>query len=157
MKAITQKMINNPSGVVGRVVIDRTRNTAAAILKETRDIDKEFNSKLIPSALYNYYISVCQVPMWDLTNDKKVAQVLGHTVRAVSDTRRKLTKGGWILFDTHMDKGIKYGTWYIGKEVVASQLSREKSTSLEELKDIGVLLDDEYGLIKKYEERVENE
>lgn len=144
-------MIDNISGVIGRVVIDRRRNTDIAIMEETRAIDREFKSKLTPSALYSYYISISCIPMWDLTNDAKIAKQLGHTERAVADTRRKLTKAGWILFEVHTYQGVKYGTWYIGKEVVASQLAKTKDTTLEELKQIGVILEDEYTMAKKCE------
>ena len=151
MKNITQKMIENVSGVIGRAIIDRRRNTDIAIMEETRAIDREFNSKLTPSALYNYYISISCIPMWDLTNDAKIAKQLGHTERAVADTRRKLTKAGWILFEVHTYQGIKHGIWYIGKEVVASKLATRGETTLEELKEIGVILDTEYLVAKEYE------
>ena len=152
MKSITQKMIQNPSGVIGRAIIDRRRHTDIAIMEETRAIDREFNSKLTPSALYNYYISISCIPMWDLTNDAKVAKQLGHSERVVAETRRKLTKAGWILFEVHTHQNIKYGLWYIGKEVVASKLAATGTSSLEELKEIGVILDSEYEIAKEYEE-----
>ena len=89
--------------------------------------------------------------MWDLTNDAKIAKQLGHTERAVADTRRKLTKAGWILFEVHTYHGIKHGIWYIGKEVVASKLATRGETTLEELKEIGVILDTEYIIAIEYE------
>lgn len=150
MKAMTSKMVENKNGVVGRAIIDRRRKTDVAILAETREIDKEFGTKLTPSALYNYYISISQVPMWDLTDDTKIARVLGHSVRSVADSRRKLTKAGWIKFEVHTHNSIKYGTWYIGKEVVESRLAKDKSSDLEELKDIGILLEDEYDSLRDF-------
>ena len=152
MKKITQKMIENVNGVIGRAIIDRRRNTDIAIMEETRAIDREFGSKLTPSALYNYYISISCIPMWDLTNDAKVAKQLGHTVRAVADTRRKLVSAGWILFEVHNYQGTKHGLWYIGKEVVSSKLASTGTTSLEELKGIGVILESEYNTAKEFED-----
>ena len=87
----------------------------------------------------------------NLTNDAKIAKQLGHTERAVADTRRKLTKAGWILFEVHTYQGIKHGIWYIGKEVVASKLAISGETTLEELKDIGIILEEEYNIAKDYE------
>ena len=93
--------------------------------------------------------------MWDLTNDAKVAKQLGHTVRAVADTRRKLVNAGWILFEVHVYQGIKHGLWYIGKEVVSSKLASTGNTSLEELKEIGVILESEYNIAKEFEKEEE--
>lgn len=155
MKAITRKMIDNPNGVIGRAVIDRRRHTDVAILAEAREIDREFKSVLTPSALYSYYISISQIPMWDLTDDKKVAKQLGHTERAVAENRRKLTKAGWILFEVHTHQGTKHGLWFIGKEVVKARLAKEQA-ELEDWLDVGVILEEEYKIAKELEE-FENE
>ena len=143
MKVITKKMIDNVSGVIGRAIIDRRRKAESAILFEMRQIAKEFGSPLTPGLLYNYYVSISQVPMWDLTNDEKVGKELGYSARSVADNRRKLEKVGWILFKVHIHNGIKYGSWFIGKEVVESELSRGKGT-LEIALKTGVILQEEY-------------
>ena len=144
MKAITKRIIENTNGVVGRAVIDRRRKTESAIMVELRTLSKLFNSPLTPAMLYNYYISISQVPMWDLTDDFKVGKQLGYTARSIADNRRKLEKAGWIRFEVHKHKNIRYGTWYIGEEVVASRLASGQTTDLEELVKIGVILEDEY-------------
>ena len=140
-------MLDNKSGVVGRAIVDRRRKTEIAVMLETRAIDREFNSRLTPSALYNYYISICTNPMWDLTNNKKIGKELGHTERAVKDNRAKLSKAGWIKFDVHSYKGVRYGTWYLGKEVVASRVNTGTAT-LDELLNMGVVLEEEYEFVK---------
>ena len=125
-----------------RAIVNRKRTISSAILAETRAIDKEFNSNLSPSSLYSYYISICQNTTWDLMADDKVAKELGSTALAVAKHRRALTKAGWIKFEKHNHKGVDYGIWYIGKEVVKAKL--DSSTSLEELNRLGIITDEEY-------------
>jgi hypothetical protein len=140
MKAITQRMLEQ--GMIGRAIVDRKRSVSSSILSEQRAIDREFGVKLTPSALYSYYISICQNTTWDLLDDSKVSKQLGHTPRAVADTRRKLQKSGWIKFDKFKHRGIEYGIWYIGKDVVKANLT--KDTTLEELNELGLITDEEY-------------
>jgi len=86
---------------------------------EQTDLNKQFKTPLSPATLYSYYISVCLVKSYDLTDDKKVATVLGYSERTVGNLRRKLTNANWILFESHVYHGKKYAQWYIGKDVVA--------------------------------------
>jgi len=140
MKAITQRMMDQ--GMIGRAIVDRKRKINSAILQEQRAIDREFGARLTASALYSYYISICQNTTWDLLNDAKVARQLGTTPLAVAKHRRKLTAAGWIKFSKHVHNGTEYGIWYIGKEVVAAKLNEE--TSLKELNELGLITDEEY-------------
>ena len=73
-----------------------------------------------------------------------VAKQLGIAERKVADTRRQLTKLGWIRFDTHTHRGIRYGIWYIGKEVVATKFGID--TTIEEYIEIGVVTKEEHEL-----------
>ncbi len=113
-----------------------------AVIEEQRNITKECNGNVLPAYLYNYYISICQIPSWDLTNDTMVAKQLGVSVRKIADTRRLLTKLGWIRFDTHTHRGTSYGMWYIGKEVVATKVGLE--TPLEDYVAVGIVTEEEY-------------
>ena len=140
MKAITSKMLDQK--MIGRPIIDRKRKKEIAIQADQRAIDREFGSKLTPSALYSHYITICQNTTWDLLNDEKIAKSLGYTTRSVQDTRRKLAKAGWIRFDKFKFKGIEYGIWYIGKDVVKADLGT--NTTLKELNELGLITDEEY-------------
>lgn len=140
MKAVTQAMLDQK--LLGRAIVDRKRKVDSAIQIEQRQIDAEFHTPLCPSALYNYYISICQITTWDLLADDKVAKQLGHTPRAVANNRRKLAKAGWIRFEKFTARGITHGVWYIGKDVVSAMLG--KDTTLEELNELGIITDDEY-------------
>ena len=140
MKKVTERAIENSQHILSRAFIDRKRVVPQAILQEKRQIIKE--ADVTAAYIYDYYVTICQIPSWDLTDDKKVAKQVGLSTRRVADTRRKLTKLGWIRFDTHMHKGIKHGLWYIGKEVVAAKIGQE--TTLEEYNELGIMTDDEY-------------
>lgn len=140
MKAITQKMLAQK--LIGRPIIDRKRKVDTSILAEQRTINREFGSRLTPALLYGYYISICQNTTWDLLDDAKVAKQLGYTTRSVTETRRKLANAGWIKFHKFMNKGIEYGVWYIGKDVVKAKLNT--STTLAELNELGLITDEEY-------------
>lgn len=129
--------------VESKTIIGNKCSTEAALLEDIRILTKLFKSPLTPAMLYNYYVSISQVPMWDLTNDEKVGKELGYSARSVADNRRKLEKAGWILFKVHIHNGIKYGSWFIGREVVESELSRGKGT-LEIALKTGVILQEEY-------------
>ena len=71
-----------------------------------------------------------------------VAKQLGVSIRKIADTRRLLTKLGWIRFDTHTHRGTSYGMWYIGKEVVATKVGLE--TPLEDYVAVGIVTEEEY-------------
>lgn len=139
MKVLTQRMLDQK--MIGRAIIDRKRTINSSILTETRAIDREFKTNLSPSSLYNYYISICQNTTWDLMADDKVAKQLGYSARAVGNNRRKLVNGGWIKFSKYTHRGIEYGIWYIGKEVVKANL--DANTTLAELNKLGLITDDE--------------
>lgn len=140
MKKVTERALENSQHILSRAFIDRNRTVPQAILEEKRQIIKE--ADVTAAYLYDYYVTICQIPSWDLTNDKKIAKQIGLTLRKVADTRRKLAKLGWIRFDTHAYKGVKYGLWYLGKEVVAAKIGHE--TSLEEFNELGILTEEEY-------------
>jgi len=150
MKAITQRMMDQ--GMIGRAIIDRKRKISSSVLAEQRAIDREFGAKLTSSALYSYYISICQNTTWDLLDDEKVAKQLGSTQRAVADHRRKLTKAGWIKFDKFNFKGTEYGVWFIGKEVVAANVAK---ATPKELNTLGIITDEEYAGMSDLFEGVE--
>ena len=139
MKSITKRMLDQK--MIGRAIIDRKRTISSAILAETRAIDKEFNANLTASSLYSYYISICQNTTWDLMADDKVAKQLGTTPLAVAKHRRRLTKAGWIKFVKFNHKGVDYGIWYIGKDVVKANL--DSNTTLKELNELGLVTDEE--------------
>lgn len=144
MKAITKKKLDNVNTkIFGRVVIDRKVNKTAAILAEKRQIIKEIN--VSAAYLYDYYISVCQIPVWDLTDDVMVAKMSGMTKRQVGDNRRLLTDKGWIRLHTYMADGKKHGEWYIGKAVVAEKFTQE--TSVKRFNELGIITDEEYEII----------
>lgn len=144
MKKTTERQIQQSEHFLSRCFIDRVRNVPTAILADKRKIIKE--AQVMAAYLYDYYISICKVPIWDLTDDAKIAKQIGLTVRQVSDNRRLLTKLGWIRLDTHTHKGIKYGLWYIGKEVVAAKFNAD--TPLEEFNALGILTDEELARIQ---------
>ena len=139
MKQKTAKELDKAEQIVTRVFIDRSRKIQSAILQEKRQIVKEAN--VTAAYLYDYYVGVCRVPVWDLTDDAKVSKQLGLTTRKVADTRRLLTKLGWIRFDTHYYKGTKYGLWYIGKEVVKAKM--DVDTEIEDFAELGILTEEE--------------
>jgi len=148
MKTVTSNQLT--SKMLGRAVIDRKRKTESSILIEQRAISLEFKTPLSPALLYNYYISICQVSAYDLTNDVKVGKQLGYSARAVGDVRRKLQTGNWIHFHKFSHKHITYGMWYIGKDVVEAFRLNE-SPSIEVLKELGIVLDAEYEIAKELE------
>lgn len=144
MKKVTQKRIEKSEQFLARSFIDRIRTSQVAIQEEQRKIIKESN--VTAAYLYNYYVSICNVPSWDLTNDGKVAKQTGLSSRKVADTRRLLTSLGWIRFDVHTHGGVRYGLWYIGKEVVAMKIGME--TTLDEYHAKGVITTEEYEVLK---------
>ena len=150
MKQTTINKIQTVGHFISRAIVDRRAEKQNAIIEEQRTITKEAKGNVLPAYLYNYYISICQIPTWDLTNDKKVAKQLGITERKVADTRRLLTKNEWIRLDTHKHGGITYAIWYLGREVVRTKIGLD--TSLEEYRELGVILAEEYKIVKQYEE-----
>lgn len=149
MKKTTLKQIQQVEHFISKAIVDRRSKKQNAVIDEQRAITKECNGNVLPAYLYNYYISICQIPSWDLTNDAKVAKQLGISERKVADTRRLLTKKEWIRLDTHRHGEVSYGVWYLGRDVVKAKLG--VNTSLEEYKDLGVILNEEYEVAKKYE------
>ena len=146
MKKTTEKALERAQHILTRVFIDRKRSITAAMLEEGRAIIRECKGSTTAAYLYNYYVSICQVPSWDLTDDTRVAKQVGLTSRQVADNRRLLTKLGWVRFDTHKHNNVKYGLWYIGKEVVAATINRE--TNLDDYNELGLLTDEETKIIK---------
>jgi len=140
MKKITLNSLN--SKFISTAVIDRTRDIKSSMQSEQTKLNKEFRTPLSPATLYAYYVSVCLVKSFDLTDDKKVATVLGYPLRSVADARRKLTKGNWILFESHIYQGKKYGQWYIGTDVVAKYQSGTGITLKEQVK-LGLITEQE--------------
>ena len=140
MKKVTENALYRSQQMMSRAIIDRKRKAQQAILVEKRHIIKE--ADVTAAYLYDYYVSICQIPSWDLTDDTMVAKQIGLSQRKVADTRRRLTKLGWIRLDTHIHGGVKHGLWYIGKEVVAAKMNQE--TTLEEYNALGIITDDEY-------------
>lgn len=126
-----------------KTAICNKRTVNAAILAEKRQIIKEIN--ISAAYLYDYYISMCQIPVWDLTDDTLVAKMSGMTKRQVGDNRRLLTEKGWIRLHTYMADGKKHGEWYIGKDVVAEKFSQETSTK--RFNELGIITDEEYEII----------
>ncbi len=149
MKKTTLDNIQRTEHFVSRAVIDRKVKKLNAVLEEQRSITKLAEGNVLPAYLYNYYVSICQIPTWDLTNDSKVAKQLGITERKVADTRRFLTKREWIRLDTHKHNGVTYGIWYLGKEVVQAKIGMD--TTLEEFRDLGIILDEEYATAKSFD------
>jgi hypothetical protein len=144
MKKVTRLRIEKSEQFLARSFIDRIRTSQSAIQEEQRKIIKE--ASVTAAYLYNYYVGICNIPSWDLTDDGKVAKQTGLSVRKVSDTRRLLTNLGWIRFDVHTHGSVRYGLWYIGKEVVAMKIGRE--TTIEEYHAVGMITDEEYEVIK---------
>lgn len=145
MKQVTTNALNKAEHFLSRVFIDRRAKKQTAVLDEQRSITKACNGNVLPAYLYNYYVSICQIPSWDLTNDSMVAKQLGIVERKVADTRRLLTKLGWIRFDTHTHKGVRYGIWYIGKEVVAAKFGTD--TTIDEYISLGIVTNEEHKLL----------
>ena len=148
MKKTTLDNIQRAEHFVSRAVIDRKAKKMNAVLEEQRSITKLAEGNVLPAYLYNYYVSICQIPTWDLTNDSKIAKQLGISERKVADTRRFLTKHEWVRLDTHKHNGVTYGIWYIGKEVVQAKIGM--NTTLEEFRDLGIILDEEYAAAKSF-------
>ena len=147
MKQVTSKMVEHAlAGVLSRPFIDRSTKTINAQIAEQRSITKEFGGNVTPAYLYNYYVTICVKPTWDLTDDGKVAKQLGLTTRKVSDTRRALTKAGWINFVVNSTGKFKQAFWFIGKDVVAlsTKLLNGSEVSDVQLLDTGLISDDEY-------------
>jgi hypothetical protein len=151
MKETTLRQVQQLDHFLGRVIIDRKLKKANAVLEEQRRITKECGGNVLPAYLYNYYVSICQIPTWDLTDDAKIAKQLGITQRKVADTRRLLTKMNWIKFDTHRHGGVAYGMWFIGKEVVEARIGVD--TRLEEFVELGVITSEEYDVAKGCENK----
>lgn len=150
MKEVTRKQIQRTEQFMSRAIIDRRSKKQNAIIEEQRSITKECGGNVLPAYLYNYYVSICNIPSWNLVDDGMVAKQLGITERKVADTRRLLTKKGWIRFDTHRHSGVTYAIWYIGKEVVSAKFGVE--TSLDDYLDLGIILENEYQAAKEYAE-----
>ena len=148
MKETTRKVIERTEQFMSRAIIDRRNKKYNAIIEEQRAITKECKGNVLPAYLYNYYVSICSIPSWNLSNDAMVAKQLGITERKVADTRRLLTRKGWIRFDIHRHNNVTYALWYIGKEVVEAKFG--SCTELEEYLALGVILKDEYDAAKKY-------
>jgi len=141
MKEVTKKYINaSEDNLLGRAFVDRSRKTTSAVLEEKRKLVSEFNGNTTAAYLYDYYMNICQIPTWDLTNDAKIGKQLGLTTRKVGDTRRALTKAGWIRFDVHTYKGVRYALWYIGKDLVKYKMGRE--STLQDYKDLGLIVEE---------------
>ena len=149
MKKTTLSNIQKAEHFISRAIIDRKAKKQNAVLEEQRSITKLAEGNVLPAYLYNYYVSICQIPTWDLTNDSKVAKQLGITERKVANTRRFLTKHEWIRLDTHKHNGVTYGIWYLGKEVVRAKIGM--NTTLEEFRDLGIILDEEYATAKSFD------
>jgi hypothetical protein len=150
MKQTTIKSLERSEHFLSRVFMDRNRKRYNALIEEQRAINKECGGNVLPAYLYNYYVSICQVPSWDLTNDQAIAKQLGLSERKVADTRRLLTKIGWIRFDTHKHGPIKYGMWYIGYDVVAKKFGAD--TTLDEYLALGIVTEEEVDSIRAYGE-----
>ncbi len=148
MKKTTLSNIQKAEHFISRAIIDRKAKKQNAVLEEQRSITKLAEGNVLPAYLYNYYVSICQIPTWDLTNDSKVAKQLGITERKVANTRRFLTNHEWIRLDTHKHSGVTYGIWYLGKEVVQAKIGMD--TTLEEFRDLGIILDEEYATAKSF-------
>jgi len=151
MKRVTGKVLEHAiSGVLSRPFIDRSVKKDNAILEEQRKITKEFGGNTTPAYLYNYYVTICHRPTWDLSDDAKVAKQLGLTTRKVADTRRQLTKAGWIYFVVSKHQQFKQAYWFIGKEVV--ELSKRmlvgETLTDEELLEAGLISTDEYNRLR---------
>ena len=147
MKKSTEKRIEYiDTNIFSRVVIDRKMKKDTAILEHKRQIIKDVN--VTAAYLYDYYVSICQIPTWDLTDDAKIAKQIGLSPRQVMENRRKLTEAKWIRFEVLTNKGRRVGTWFIGKDVVNARITN--TTTIEELHDLGILLDDEYEKVKGY-------
>ena len=149
MKKTTLSNIQKAEHFISRAIIDRKAKKQNAVLEEQRSITKLAEGNVLPAYLYNYYVSICQIPTWDLTNDSKVAKQLGITERKVANTRRFLIKHEWIRLDTHKHNGVTYGIWYLGKEVVQAKIGMD--TTLEEFRDLGIILDEEYATAKSFD------
>ena len=148
MKKTTLSNIQKAEHFISRAIIDRKAKKQNAVLEEQRSITKLAEGNVLPAYLYNYYVSICQIPTWDLTNDSKVAKQLGISERKVANTRRFLTKHAWIRLDTHKHNGVTYGIWYLGKEVVQAKIGMD--TTLEEFRDLGIILEEEYATAKSF-------
>ena len=149
MKKTTLDNIQRAEHFISRAVIDRKAKKLNAVLEEQRSITKLAEGNVLPAYLYYYYVSICQIPTWDLTNDSKIAKQLGITERKVANTRRFLTKHEWVRLDTHKHNGVTYGIWYLGKEVVQAKIGM--NTTLEEFRDLGIILDEEYATAKSFD------
>ena len=146
MKETTRKSLEKAEHFLSRVFLDRKKKTTNAVIDEQRSLNKECNGNVLPAYLYNYYISICQIPSWDLTNDAAIAKQLGLTARKVADTRRLLTKLNWIRLDTYKHNNVKYGMWYLGKELVLVKFGA--NTTLEEYVSLGIVTEEEAAHIK---------
>lgn len=147
MKKMTKNAMD--SNFSGSAVIDRIRDTKSSYLIEQVRINKDFNSPLTPALLYNYYIGVCLVKSYDLTDDSTIGRQLGYPAKTVGNVRRKLQNSGWILFEKFTYKGKAYGQWFIGKEVVTTFKLKEGRLSLQEQFELGVITESEYRIIEE--------
>ena len=151
MKKITERKIEQVRKFRSTAIIDRRIKKETAVLAEQRMITKECSGNVMPAYLYNYYVMICTIPSWDLTDDSKVAKELGLTPRKVGDTRRLLTKLGWIKLVVRKIDGMMWGSWYIGKEVV-SAAGDDAELSISDWNRLGVIDDETYEIAKEYEE-----
>ena len=150
MKRITENAMD--SEFSGTAIVDRIRDTKSSYLLEQVAINKEFKSPLTPALLYNYYISVCLIKSYDLTNDAVVGRQLGYPAKTIGNVRRKLQKANWIHFDKFTHKGKSYGQWFLGLDVVVRYKTMEGNLSMEEQLKLGVITVDEYNLVGELNE-----
>ena len=146
MKAVTQKLLEHAiQGVLARPFIDRSASRDNAVIEEQRSITKQFNGNTTPAYLYNYYVTICYKPTYDLTDDAKVGKQLGLTARKVADTRRALTKAGWINFMVTKTPKFRQAYWFIGKDVVqlSTRLLKAETISDAELLSVGLITEAE--------------
>jgi len=122
---------------------------AAYLIEQIKiKINREFGSPLTPAMLYNYYMSICLVRSYDLTDDVKVGRQIGYPSKTVGNVRRKLQRANWLYFDKFTHKGKAYGQWFIGKDVVASYKMKEGKLTLKEQHTLGLITDDNYKLVE---------
>ncbi len=146
MKALTRKILDKldaDDAILSRAFVDRSRKIMGAIEYEKRELIKEFNQNTTPAFLYDYYISICQRPTWDLTDDAKVAKETGLSPRTVKETRLKLQRAQWIRLDTFKYRGVKYALWFIGKAIVEHRFN-SKST-IADFERLGLIIPSDTG------------
>ena len=150
MKRITENTLH--SEFSGSAVVDRVRDAKSSMLMEQLHINKEFNSPLTPALLYNYYISVCMIRSYDLTNDIAVGRQLGYPAKTIGNVRRKLQKASWVHFEKFKHGGKTYGHWYIGKEVVIAYKHKKGDLTVDEMLELGLVTAEEHQLTKELDD-----